>query len=600
MLRQCLSIAGRTNPERVVGRGFSRLGVVLLLPAALLAVACSSSKPPVRLAAMDQTAPNPRLLGEVQPASASGSYLAGTHAQRTRDYAAAADYLSSALKIDAANKRLRRRAFLAMLASGRMEDAIALAHDVVDADTGSRLAALSLVVKDAREGKFEIVEKRLGDLPRRGINTYLLPLLLSWAMAEQGRTEEALEALAPLAGKSDLAVLHDLHVGLINDLAGNGTVAEEAFIRAARTNSPLRIIVALGSLYERTGRMADARAVYQKYISANPGSRIFDAAFKRLDAGKAGTPAVRNHLDGLAEAFFNMAGTVTQGRSVELALLYGRFALYLRPDFPAAQLLVAGILETLGRNAEAIEVYDSVSPKSPFSWSARLRKASALDSLSRAEEAIKMLEDMIGEDDVRTDGLIALADLLRSKKRYKQSVDVYSRAIDRIPTLVKRHWSLLYARGISLERSKAWGTAEKDFLRALELYPDQPYVLNYLGYTWVDHGVNLDRAQGMIERAVKLRPNDGYIVDSLGWVQYRLGDFEGATKNLERAVVLRPEDPTINDHLGDAYWRVGRINEAMFQWRRALSLNPEAETIPALKNKIRVGLTDDKAEGSDG
>lgn len=576
-------------------------GAAILFPAALLIGACAGPEQPMRLAAMEHKVPQNRIPSyPFMLASASGSYLAGNHAQRTRDYAAAAEFLSSALEIDSKNKRLRRRTFLAMLADGRMDRAIGLAPGILDSDTSARLAAITLAVKDAKAGKFEAVEKRLGALPRRGVNTYLLPLLTSWAVAAQGRTTEALEGLKPLAGKSDLAVLHDLHVGLINDVAGNRDAAEKAFVSAAGPNTPLRIILALGSLYERMGRAADAKAVYSKYITANPDTRVLDSALKRIAAGGQAKPPAANHAEGLAEAFFNMAGTVTQGRSVEFALLYGRIALYLRPNFPVAQLLVAGILETLGRNAEAIAVYDTVDEKSAFYWNARLRKASALDSLSRVDDAIKLLSSMADEDDARTDVLITLADLLRGKKRYRQSIDIYSRAIGRIPKLTKRHWSLLYARGISLERSKEWRQAEKDFLNALQLYPDQPYVLNYLGYSWVDQGINLERAQGMIKRAVKLRPNDGYIVDSLGWVLYRLGDFSGATKQLERAVELRPQDPTINDHLGDAYWKVGRVQEAMFQWRRALSLDPEPELIPTIRKKIDVGLTNDKPGGRDG
>ncbi len=579
----------------------SLTGAALLLPAMLSVGACAGSEQPVRLAAVEQTVPQTSFLARpFMLASASGSYLAGAHAQRRRDYAAAADYLSSALEIDSENKRLRRRTFIAMLASGRVDKAIELAEGILDADTGARLAALSIAVRDAKSGRFDAMEKRLRELPRRGVNTYLLPLLLSWPIAAQGRTEDAIKELEPLAGKSDLAVLHDLHAGLIEDMAGNKKAAEKAFISAAGPDAPLRIVLALGSLYERMGRNTDAKAVYSKYITANPDTQIFDAALKRIEAGGSAVPLVANHLEGLAEAFFNMAGTVTQGRSIEFALLYGRLALYLRPDFPVAQLLVAGILETLGRSAEAVAVYDTIDRKSPFWWNARLRKASALDSLDRVDDAIKLLSGMASEDQARTDVLITLADMLRGKKRYLQSADIYSQALGRISKLSKRHWSLLYARGISLERSKKWGQAEKDFLNALQLYPDQPYVLNYLGYTWVDQGVNLERAQDMIRRAVKLRPNDGYIVDSLGWVLYRLGDFAGATKHLERAVELRPEDPTINDHLGDAYWKVGRVTEAMFQWRRALSLAPEPEFIPAIKTKIKVGLTDDDPNGRGG
>jgi len=155
------------------------------------------------------------------------------------------------------------------------------------------------------------------------------------------------------------------------------------------------------------------------------------------------------------------------------------------------------------------------------------------------------------------------------------------------------NWPLFYDRGIALDRAHNWPRAEADFLKALELSPNQPYVLNYLGYSWVDQGVNLDEAMNMIRRAVEQRPDDGYIVDSLGWAYYRIGNFDEAVKNLERAVDLKPEDPTINEHLGDAYWRVGRKLEAGFQWAHARDLKPDPEDLPKIEAKIRDGLVDD-------
>ena len=200
---------------------------------------------------------------------------------------------------------------------------------------------------------------------------------------------------------------------------------------------------------------------------------------------------------------------------------------------------------------------------------------------------------MVQEESARADVLVNLGDILRSKKRFGESVKAYDRAISRIGAMEKRHWTLLYSRGIALERSKQWGRAEKDFLAALELNPDQPYVLNYLGYSWVDQGIKLDRARTMIERAVELRPNDGYIVDSLGWALFRIREFPGAVRHLERAVELRPQDPTINDHLGDSYWRVGRRVEARFQWRRALSLDPDPDQSARIREKVKSGLEED-------
>ena len=168
----------------------------------------------------------------------------------------------------------------------------------------------------------------------------------------------------------------------------------------------------------------------------------------------------------------------------------------------------------------------------------------------------------------------------------------------RLGEVTPGHWLFFYNRGIALERSKIWKRAEKDFLKALELQPEHPYVLNYLGYSWVEKGINIERAKKMIERAVEQRQDDGYIVDSLGWVLYRLGDYFASVKHLERAIRLRPSDPVINDHLGDAYWQAGRKLEARFQWRRALGLNPNEDLIPAIQAKLENGLKQEKLSGS--
>jgi len=274
-------------------------------------------------------------------------------------------------------------------------------------------------------------------------------------------------------------------------------------------------------------------------------------------------------------------------------------SIYLREDFDLAQMLVAGILESMNRNDDAIAIYRGISRSSPLQWSARLRIAGNLEALDRDEKAIDLLRILTREEPSRPDPLVILGDLLRSNKRFEESVDAYDRAVGILGDIDKRHWTILYSRGISLERSRRWDRAEKDFQRALELNPEQPYVLNYLGYSWVDQGINLDRARKMIERAVQLRPNDGYIVDSLGWVLYRLKEFNGAVGQLERAVELRSQDPTINDHLGDAYWRVGRYNEARFQWKRALTLKPEPDQVSAIQEKILRGLDDAKARKKD-
>jgi Flp pilus assembly protein TadD len=158
----------------------------------------------------------------------------------------------------------------------------------------------------------------------------------------------------------------------------------------------------------------------------------------------------------------------------------------------------------------------------------------------------------------------------------------------------RSNWTLFYFRAICFERTKQWPKAEADFKKALELFPDQPLVLNYLGYSWVDQGVNLDEAFKMLRRAVDLRPTDGYVVDSLGWANFKLGHYEEATRELEKAIELKPADPVVNDHLGDAYWRMGRKLDAHFQWNHARDMGPEPEDLPAILKKIDSGLPDEE------
>jgi Flp pilus assembly protein TadD len=222
-----------------------------------------------------------------------------------------------------------------------------------------------------------------------------------------------------------------------------------------------------------------------------------------------------------------------------------------------------------------------------------------LDSLDKTDEAKKELQKLIAERPSDTEAIISLGNVLRGRKQYGECADVYSKAIAAIPQPAKVNWIVFYFRGICLERAKQWDKAEADLKKALELYPDQPHVLNYLGYSWIDQGRNLDEGMRMIRRAVEQRPDDGYIVDSLGWAYYRIGNYVEAVKHLERAVELRPEDPTINDHLGDAYWRVGRNLEAQFQWQHARDLKPDPEDLPKIEQKLKAGLPEETPSTAD-
>nr|WP_255542786.1 tetratricopeptide repeat protein [Azospirillum sp. INR13] len=228
-------------------------------------------------------------------------------------------------------------------------------------------------------------------------------------------------------------------------------------------------------------------------------------------------------------------------------------------------------------------------------WTARMREADSLARMNRNDDAIAVLKALSAERPERTDAVTRLGDIYRYAKRYDEAIPAYTTALERIGAPQERHWPLLYARAMSYEKTKQWPQAEADLQTALTLRPDEASLLNFLGYSWIDRGEHLDKARAMVERAVELRPRDGYIVDSLGWALYKLGDFEGAVAKLERAVELKPGDPTINDHLGDAYWRAGRRNEARFQWMRALRNADEDTDKAGIQAKLDEGLADRKA-----
>jgi tetratricopeptide (TPR) repeat protein len=302
---------------------------------------------------------------------------------------------------------------------------------------------------------------------------------------------------------------------------------------------------------------------------------------------------------GGAEALYQIGSSIGRRGGEDLALVYLQLALYLEPNHAMALLSLADLYESLKKPSLAIAVYDRIPASSPLHRNAEIQIASDLDALDRTDEAKKRLEQLIGEHPKDNEAIIALANILRGRKDFSACADFYSKAISNIATPEKSSWVLFYYRGICNERSHQWPAAEADLKKALELFPDQPLVLNYLGYSWVDQGTNLDEGMNMIRRAVEQRPDDGYIVDSLGWANFRIHNYDEAVKELERAIELKPEDPTINDHLGDAYWRVGRVLEARFQWAHAKDAKPDPEDLQKIEEKLRSGLPDDTSSAAD-
>ncbi len=566
--------------------------MAIVVPLVLLLAACDEAEEKEQ--AYRATSENAAAQSEItsDEPSLAAAYLAGRFAESQRDLNAAAGFYQRALKMDPDDERLRKLTFLALIGDGRFKQAIPLGREIVKADPKFPLGKLVLAIASVRDGDYAAAQEQVTDLPKMQLNEIVLPMALAWTQVGQGKHADGITALEPLASRRGFKTFHSLHAALIQDLAGDTEAAEKNYREALgdRERPPARLVQALASFYQRHGRAADAKDLMYRYAKANPGSELLRANIRYFEASGKIPPIAADPRQGFAEALFDVASAFFRENSVRFALLYGRLALMTWPDFAAAQMLVAEILETQELRGAANDMLSEIKKDTPFYWPAQVRIASNLNFLGDTEQSIKTLEEISTKREDDPNPLIDMGDILRSKERFPEAVKAYDRAMKRVPEIKTYHWTLFYSRGIALERAKQWDRAEKDFLKALELQPDQPYVLNYLGYSWVERGKRLDRAQEMIEKAVAQRPNDGYIVDSLGWVLYRMGQFDEAVDHLEKAVELRPQDAVINDHLGDAYWRVGRRHEARIQWNRALSLKPEDDLVPTIEGKLRSGL----------
>ena len=525
--------------------------------------------------------------------SPAGNYLAALIAGADRDTLAASTYFREALRFDPNNRELMERAFIASLSNGNMRESFTLAERILRGDQKNGLAHLTLATRAIKAKQWQSARESLnksGGGRQRDITAILLN---AWTYAGQGEAKRAIDMLDRIRDDR-FTGFRDFHAGLLLDLLGNGAEAGKRLKSAYEgEKTSLRVVDAYGRHLARRGEREEARKVYEAFDRLLPRHPIVRAALSALDANKPLEPLVRNAGAGAAEVFYGLGAVGGQQNDSLAAMVYLRMALHLEPDHGLAIITLADIFERLKRYERALDVYEMISDKSPLRANAQIQSGLILESMGRSDEALKHLQAIVGDDPRDIEALTALANLQRARKEFAESAKTYTRVLELLGTPARGDWTLFYFRGIVYERSKQWPLAEADFKKALELYPEQPLVLNYLGYSWVDQNMNLEEGLRLLRRAVQLRPEDGYIIDSLGWAHYRMGRYEEALRELERAIELKPGDPVINDHLGDVYWRVGRKLEAYFQWNHARDLKPEPEDLERILKKIQNGLEDE-------
>ncbi len=525
----------------------------------------------------------------------AGPYLAARQADYSRDFAAAVKYGIRAIARDPANASLMEGLLVAQIGLGQFDQAIPIAQRLLALEAQNQIAGLVLLAGDMRAGRWDNVSKLLD----QGISVGVAidDLIRAWAQFGQGDLRQALETLRAAEKTGDPGQFSPYHQALM--LAMSGDFQAAADILLGEEGNQLQL--------NRQGVIVFAQILSQ--LERNPKAvELIDATFP--DGGDdelrilraelaAGKPlefdAVTTPAQALSAVFTTIAQVLARELQPEVVLLYSRTGEYLDPQNYEALLLSAALLEVLELHDLAVAAYAQVPQQHRLYRSASLARAEALRRSGREQEAVEVLQALTEAFPDNGEVYKTLGDTYRFLNRCEDALGPYDRAIALADLPESQQWVLYFARGICREQTDRWDGAETDFLKALELNPNQPSVLNYLGYSWVEQRRNLDQALDMIERAVAARPDDGYITDSLGWVNYRLGNYEAAVRGMERAVELIPVDPVLNDHLGDVYWAVGRRLEAEFQWRRALSFITEETDLneidpERIRRKLEVGL----------
>ena len=576
--------------------------VLRLVSGAVLAAGVAFAGLPPALA---QETPAKETFDPLSVNTFSGAFLAARTADFDKDFDTAVALYKIALQFDPTNTEVKQRLMITLLMNGNFDEGVKLAEALKSDTSVERITTVVRGMEAIRKREYRNAEKILVYKGPNDLDRLMNNLLVAWAKFGDGKAREGLAHITSLEGPEWFGIFKNYHAGALAVAAGDKAAARARLNEAildrdggsAAPDTFMRAVIALARLEAREGnrqKALDAIAVGEGFVASYAPLK---ALRQSIEEGERQEQQVRTAAQGAAAVLFSIGGALNREGAEDIVSLYLQASRALDPESADTLILLGGLAENLKQPERAIEYYRQVPADSPMRRISELQLGLNLADTGKVEEAKHHLKALIEADPNDLRSYLAYGSVLSDAKDYVEMGEVYDRAVAAIGNVPTRnHWSIFFQRGIAYERQKKWPQAEPNFRKALELNPDQPQVLNYLGYSWVDMNMNLEEGLDMIRKAVSLKPDDGYIVDSLGWAYYRLERFDDAVAELERAAELKAGDPTINDHLGDAYWRVGRKLEATYQWNRALTLKPEEAEIPKIRAKIADGLPDVKEE----
>ena len=514
----------------------------------------------------------------------AGDYLSSRYAQRMHDWKNANLFIDRLYSNTEVTDDIQQRAMVLAMGAGDAKKALKFAKETEGQDNQSTIATLFLIIDAVKNDDYARANTLYEALQYDGTVKFIGPFLKGWIDAGLGQSN--IKSL----NENTIQLYHSI---LISDYLKDHIEVEKMIDYALNVeditlNEKLRI----ADLYGHIGASDKAIAIYKEGLKTQPDLKILEEKISAIEKGEAEPlfDTITNASHGMAKAFHDISSILYTESNDDSARVFAHAALYLNPNLIETKFLIAEINVRHKQYNTALEYYKSIPKENEHYLQAQYEIVDIYDETNRLNEAFKLL-DSLSNNQTDVDTLMKIGDLYRHQEKYKDALKAYQKAYDVLgDTVPDEYWHLHYVLGIAYEQTDNWPKAEKHLKASLAMRPDQPFVLNYLGYAWADQNIHLEEAQEMIQRAVNLKPNDGYITDSLGWIMYRTGDLVNATRVMERAVQLLPYDPTVNDHLGDVYWQVGRHREARFQWKRAINHSKDPEQIKAIEEKLANGL----------